>query len=70
MTEIVLRMIALVLQCVKGLILHFSARTIRPYDLFEIPCGDFEVGDPGEALPFPVRFGFPESEKVYHQIGV
>ncbi len=70
MSEIVLRMLALVLQGVKGLILHFPARTTRPQDLFHILCGDFEVGEPREALPFPVRFGFPGSEKVYHQIGV
>ncbi len=70
MSEIVLRMLALDFPGVKGLILHFPARTTRPHDLFHILCGDFEVGDPGEALPFPVRFGFPEFEKVYHQIGV
>ncbi len=70
MTEIVLKMIALALKVLKVSFFHFPARTTRPHDLSHIPCGDFEVGDLGKALPFPVRIGFPEFKKVYHQIGV
>ncbi len=56
--------------CAQNDSLSSLARTTRPHDLFHIPYSDFGVGDPVEALPFPLGIGFPAFEKVYHQIGV
>ena len=69
MSEVVLKMIALVLQGVEGLILHFPTRPTTAHDLKDIGGGHGKVSDPTEMLCL-ARFDFPVLDEIDQQVWV
>lgn len=65
MTVIVLNMIALILQGVKGLVFDFPAGAPYPHQLFDIFFIDLDVGHPTVAIGRLSVFDDLVFEKVY-----
>lgn len=54
-SEVVLEMVALVLQCVEGLVLDPPAGSTRTHDPFDIPFAQPDVRHPGELARLSLR---------------
>ena len=60
--EVVLEVIALVLQGVEGLVFYFPPRPTTPHYLHEDVWLKGQIGDPAEVLGLARRTGFPEEK--------
>lgn len=58
MSEVVLKMIALIFQSIEGLILHFPTRPPPAHDLIDVGGSHGKISHPTEMLRFP-RLDFP-----------
>src|SRR5664279_2237974 len=63
MSEVVFKMIVLVLQSVEGLILHFPTRPPSAHDLKDVGSGHGKVSHPTEMLHLP-RLDFPILDEI------
>ena len=69
MTEVMLKLIALILEGIEGLIFDFPARPTTAHDVIAVVTGEGEVSNPGEIL-FSCRRDFPVFEEVDQQVRV